>query len=235
MIRVPSILAVSAAGLGAMVLTTHALAGGHYVVDDADLIDPRSCEAEIWYTDTDGAGHGTFLSPTCRLDGPWQVTATAGFLRESGSNEELYGLEAKALFMDMETHGFGVGLVAGTEYLTETSRWEVAFAYVPVSFEVVPDRAMAHINLGVERDRGEDDKTALTWGLGTEATLAGPLGFVAEVFGDDRSGSHPVAQIGPRLALLDDRLFADLTWTRELGGDREEAWTVGVIFVALNF
>lgn len=208
---------------------------GHYVVDDAVLIDARSCEAEIWYTDTDGAGHGTFLSPTCRLDGQWQVTATAGFLRASGEHAELYGLEAKALFLDRDTHGFGLGLVAGTEYLSESGRWDVAFAYVPVSFEPLPDRTLLHVNLGVERDRGEADRTALTWGLGTEAHLAGRLGLVATVFGEDRSGSHAVMQAGPRLNLLGERLFLDLTWTRELGGDRQEAWTAGINFVALNF
>ncbi|MFW5452302.1 hypothetical protein [Thioalkalivibrio sulfidiphilus] len=212
-----------------------AFASGHYVVDDAELIDARSCEAEIWYTDVDGGGHGSFLSPTCRLDGNWQVTATAGFLRAGGESAELYGIEAKTLFTDMDTHGFGLGLVAGTEYLSETSRWEVAFAYVPVSIELIPDRALGHVNLGVERDRGEDDRTAFTWGLGTETRLTDRLGLVAEAFGDDRSGSRPVVQFGPRIGLLDEHLFLDLTWTRELGGDREEAWTVGVNFVALNF
>ncbi|ACL71548.1 hypothetical protein Tgr7_0450 [Thioalkalivibrio sulfidiphilus HL-EbGr7] len=114
------------AAVSAVLAAGYAFASGHYVVDDADLIDARSCEAEIWHTDVYGGGHGSFLSPTCRLDGNWQVTATAGFLREAGENAEVYGLEAKILFLD-------------------------------------------------------------------------------------------------------------LTWTRELGGDREEAWTVGVNFVALNF
>jgi hypothetical protein len=219
----------------AVVATGQVLASGHYIVDDAELIDARSCEAEIWYTDVDGAGHGSFLSPTCRLDGNWQVTATAGFLREDGENSELYGLEAKTLFRDMDTHGFGLGLVAGTEYLSETRHWEVAFAYVPVSFELIPDRARVHLNLGAERDRSEADKTAFTWGLGTETRFTDSLGLVAEVYGDDRGGARPVAQIGPRIGLLDEHFFLDLTWSHELGGEKEEAWTVGVNFVALNF
>lgn len=232
--KIHTLLSLSLTGLSLMAASP-VFASGHYVVDDAALIDARSCEAEIWYTDVDGGGHGTFLSPTCRLEGHWQVTATTGFLREGGGNTELYGLEAKALFLDRDTHGFGLGLVAGTEYLSETSRWEVAFAYVPVSVELIPDRALGHVNLGIERDRGESDRTAFTWGLGTEARLTGNLGLVAEVFGDNRDGSRPVAQLGPRIGLLDEHLFLDLTWSRELGGDRQEAWTVGVNFVAVNF
>lgn len=212
-----------------------ALAHGHYVVDDAELIEPRSCEAEIWYTRFDGGDHATLLSPTCRRDGNFQVTGTVGFLRGSSEGGELYGIEGKTLFVDPDSQSYGLGLVAGAEYLTADSRWETVFAYVPFSMPLIPDRAVFHANLGLERDRGEDDTTALTWGVATEATLAGPLGLVAEIFGDNRSGSDPVLQIGPRFFLIEDRLSLDLTYTRELGGDNEEAYTISASLVVVNF
>jgi hypothetical protein len=228
-------LATAALACLAILTSGQALAHGHYEVDDAELIDPRSCEAEIWYTRFDGGDHATFLSPTCRRDADFQVTGTVGFLHGSGEGGEIYGIEGKTLFADLDSRGYGLGLVAGAEYLTTGSRWETVFTYVPFSVELIPDRAVFHANLGLERDRGEDDATALTWGVATEATLAGPLGLVAEVFGDDRSGSDPVLQIGPRLSLIEDRLSLDLTYTRELGGDNEEAYTVSVSLVVVNF
>ncbi len=230
--KAPSALA---AGVLAALAVNPAVAGGQYVVDDAELIDPRSCEVEVWHTNIDGGGYGTFVSPTCRLDSMFQATFTAGFLREDGENEQEYGIELKTLFYEMDRHGYGLGLVVGTEYLTESSRWETLFANAPFSMELVPDQVMFHANVGVERDRGEDDRTAFTWGLGTEVGFDGPVGLVAEVFGDSRSGSDPVLQIGPRFALLDDRLVLDLTYGRELTSGGEKAYSVGVSFVAFEF
>ncbi|WP_006786691.1 hypothetical protein [Thiorhodospira sibirica] len=217
-------------------LSASAQAGGQYVVGDAALIDARSCEAEIWYTDVKEGGYGTFLAPTCRLDGNWQLTLGAGNIKVGGESEQVFGLEAKVLFMDMESHDFGLGLVAGAEYGTEDDRWEIMYAYVPASIELTALNTQLNANLGVERDRTLDkDKNTAIWGLGLESRLLANLSVIAEISGAERSGSDALAQIGPRVYLFDEMLALDLTYSRETGGDKIEAYSVAASFTVVNF
>lgn len=210
-------------------------AEGHYEVDDAELIEARSCEVEIWYTHVRDGEQGTFISPTCRRDGNFQITGTVGYFAGAGDSEALYGIESKTLLVDPERNGYALAFVAGAEYLTADSRWETLYAFMPLSMEYLDGGAMFHANLGLEYDKGEDDQTAVTWGLGTEIDLGGPFGFIAEVFHHHRKGSDAAVQLGPRIALADDRLYLDLTWGRELSGDKDEFYTVSVRFVIANF
>ncbi len=207
-----------------------AVAGGHYIVDDANLIEANRCELELWHTRIDGGGYDAFVSPTCRFGGNYQFTAVFGNERDEGENEQVYGFEAKTLFTQLDTHGYGIGLVVGSEYLTETSQWETLFAFVPFTLPLADERALVHVNLGWERERSEETRNTLAWGLGSEVEIVGPLGVVAEIHGNDRSGRESSIQAGPRLALLNDSVLLDATFGRELGGDNTRTYTLGMTY-----
>lgn len=211
-------------GLG--LLPTLALAG----VDDAALIDANSCSIDLWHTRIDGGGYQNYVSPTCRPGGNYQFTAVFGNEHEEGESEQVYGLEAKMLFTSLEAHGYGLGLVVGSEYLTETSRWETQYALVPLTLGFADERALVHFNLGWERERSAETRNALTWGLGSEVGIVGPLVAIAKVFGNDRSSSESSIEVGPRLALLDEKVLIDALFERELGGEHTRAYTLALTY-----
>lgn len=216
-----------ASGLLCVLLPTFTLAG----VDDADLIDANSCDIDLWHTRIDGGGHQSYVAPTCRPGGNYQFSAIFGNEREEGENEQVYGIEAKTLFTSLDTHGYGLGLVVGSEYLTETSRWDTHYALVPFTLSLADDRALVHLNLGWERVRSEETRNALTWGLGSEVGIVGPWVAIANVFGNDRSSSRESnIELGPRLSLLDDRVLIDALYGLELDGERTRAYTLALSY-----
>ncbi len=211
-----------------------------WAVDEAELIEPRSCDLELEYTDVRRGGHSFFVEPTCRLDGNWQVGLGFGREVDDGERFNVYEVQTQWLFRDMDEHGFGLGLSVGAEYTTEENRWERTFARLPYSVELIPDRWVMHANLGVEHDRGEARRRAAIWGLGSEVAVTGPLALLFALSGDDRSENPAEMGVGPRLMLFDERLELNLTYSRQLTippgeSRREESWSVGLGFTALRF
>lgn len=212
-----------------------AYAGGQYEVIDAELIDQNACEMEAWTTNSRQAGEGFFAGASCRLAQPIQATLIAGRERDEGDWTKEYGLEGLWLFRELDTHGFGMGLAAGMDYNNDDKRWNNQFLILPLTLQSGANETMLHGNLGLERDRYADRKQAVVWGLGAELPLNDAWSLYIETVGDDRSENDPLLQLGPRIELAQGLVTLDLTYSRTLASERNDAISVGFTFTGLSF
>lgn len=202
------------------------MVSGQYDVDPAELVDPRSGLFEAWV----GRGAGddnrrVYGSLALRGTGNWMGIIEPGRERDADGNwENILVLEGVTLFTDGEGPA-DFGLLLGTEYTNADNRFEMAEVRALATF-MPHDRVVLHANGGIERDRRESSRTALTWGAGAEVALGGPIEAVAEALGNGRSGD-PEGKLGLRWVAPDDAFFVDLTWAAglESGGRRE--WVLG--------
>lgn len=217
---------LSAGLLAPGLLVSESQASGQYEVDDAALADPSSVETEIWHNDRQEA---SFLSFTGRGKGRWQATAELETAREAA--EEVYGLEGKYLLREMEQHGYGLGVVAGTGYSSALEDSTETSLVVPASMELVPERVTAHANLGTVHDHDADETDGL-WGVAAEVALAGPLSGIAETFGT--GDDEPSWQAGLHAEILDGQLVADLSWIDDREADAD-GWAFGIGLQPIRF
>lgn len=210
------------------------------VTDDARLVDPGACQFETW-TRVGDEGIEYWALPACSPVGNLELTAGVGLLpaeRGAGPSRSVVQLQAKTLFRTLETGRVACGLAGGTllrarDALDEDLNADLvgeAFAYVPVSVALRPDRAWLHLNAGV-RHRGEGTGTSMLWGAGAEVLVAGPVFALAEAYGD--APGPAFMQAGLRITLVPDHVQVDATYGRRLpdGGDDEWA-TVGLRFIS---
>ena len=102
-------------------------AGGHYPVDDADIVEPGVFQIETWYThfDSRNAEFG-FLPAMTFFD---QLEVTAGFLRLEAGGENFNRFEpaAKWQFAPLEDGAVASAVSSNTSM----SRWDAAWAAMP--------------------------------------------------------------------------------------------------------
>lgn len=209
-----------------LLTTLHAHASGQYEVEDADLVDPRSCEFEAWHNNAEDAN---FFGGTCRGEQPFDVTLEAEMPRFA---REAIALEGKYLLRGVRDHGYGLGLFGGAVYDTDTDRVEETYLLVPFTTEPVTDRLALHLNLGGVHVR-EGSDTELFWGVGTETALFGPVALLAEVFGNEED--DPTVHAGLQAAFFDEQLIVDLSWFEPLESGAENGWAGGIRLGILSF
>ncbi|RFA26803.1 hypothetical protein CAI21_16100 [Alkalilimnicola ehrlichii] len=218
----------SALGVAAALLAAPAAvwASGQYVVEDADLIEPRSMVLELWYSDFEEAN---FVEGTVRGEGPFQLTGVIGMPR---FGREVLELQGKWAVLDRAAYGYGISLFGAVIYDTDTDEVEEGALLIPVTLEPVPDRMLLHVNVGATHVR-DGSETDLFWGVGTEVALFGPVEAVAEVFGND--SDDPTVQAGLRVMLLNDQVSFDVSYYEELEDGGASGWAAGFGIEALRF
>lgn len=202
-------------------------ASGQYVVQDAVIADPRSCDMELWHSDFEDAN---FVNLACRGAAPLQLLGEVEMPR--GDAREVFTLEGKALYRELERDGYGVGLFAGAGYDTDSDRVEEGQLFGMLTLQAVPDRLLVHINPGVQYSR-DGSRTSPFWGLGGELALFGPVELVAEAFGVDSEG--PTLHGGVRFLLFDEQVELDITYFEETASGGSGGFSAGVGFQALRF
>ena len=203
-----------------------AFASGQYVVQSAEIFEPRSIIMELWHSGVDDAN---FVGITARGEVPFQVT---GIVEMPRFGREVFELEGKYLFRELEIHGYGIGLSGIVLYDSDSNRIEESSLIIPFTLEPIKGKTLLHTNIGATHIR-EDSDTELFWGVGVETVLFGPFEAVAEVFGN--ADDEPVAQAGLRLWLFDNQVSLDVSYYKEFESDGESGWIAGVGFEALRF
>ena len=203
------------------------LGSGQYVVQDADLADPRSCDMELWHSDFEDAN---FVNLACRGTAPLQLLGEVEMPR--GSDSEAYRIEGKALTREFDSDGYGLGLFVAAGYDSDSRKWEEGEVFGMLSLEPVADRLLVHLNPGVVYSR-EDSRWSPFWGVGSELALFGPVELVAEVFGVDNNG--PTLHGGVRFVLFDEQVELDITYFEETDSGGTGGFAAGIGFQALQF
>ena len=84
-------------------------AAQQYVVDDAAIVDYRTCHVEAWHGE-----RASWILPACQPVGNLEIAAGVGFVDEGDDLRETeYAVEAKTLLRPLEPNDWGVGLVLG--------------------------------------------------------------------------------------------------------------------------
>ena len=214
-------------GFVACLIAGHsAFASGQYVVGNAQIFEPRSVVMELWHSGVDDAN---FVGITARHELPFEIT---GIVEMPRFGREVLELEGKYLFRELQTHGYGIGLIGAIVYDTDSDRVEESNLIVPLTLEPIPGRTLVHTNLSVSHIR-EDSDTELFWGVGVETVLFGPFEAVAEIFGN--ADDDPVIQAGLRMFVLNDQVSLDVSYYKEFESGGESGWIAGIGFEALRF
>lgn len=215
-------LRATLAGLGTLVPALAQCAGGHYEVEDAELVDRSACELEAWHSRVDADHHESNAILTCNPAGWFEVGAGAERLLDNGDRyDTIAELNGKTLLAQGD--GWASGLYAAgfrSHNEDEVPEWEVR---LPVTLE--PSQRLAvHLNAGWSWQRGERNETL--WGLGAEQELPGGVSLIAETFGSSRGGST-FAQAGLRFELGSTEL--DLGYGRPRDNGDDSQLTLGLI------
>lgn len=194
--------------------------GGHFMVDDAAITPPRTCQLEIWGTRQSPDTVMT-LNPACNILGgsEWSLPVEYDTVN---SETRAVGLEYKTVLFN-RSRGPAIGVSGGAMYQRANSSVSEIFVNVPISWQIT-DPLTLHLNGGALHDRELDD-TYATWGLaGTLKTISGPV-LIAEFSDNDRY--DPIYGVGARFTIGSTR------WTLDMGVSRdthleETAYTLGV-------
>lgn len=204
-------------------------AGGHYVVDDATMVQAGRCQFETWLTAFEGGGTLLHLTPACRPMGDLELTLSAAL---DPGEPELDNLlfQGKTLFRSLDASDFGFGVTAGGIQDIAAGRLDSLYAFVPMTRVFTSDgRLLVHLNLGWEYDRPRRRHLA-TWGLGGDLGLRSWLHAIAEIHGSHDGDRE--AQAGLRYTPASDRFDLDLSLGRDLRAGSHRWYTLGL---ALRF
>ncbi len=206
------------------------LAARPFMTDDARITTAQSCQLESW-TRLYAKSSELWAFPACNFTGNLEITAGGGQARYQGaSSSNDYVVQGKSMLKTLETDGYGVALAVGRIHHPAASAGPNAlgstYAYLPVTFSLLADRAFVHTNVGWARDR-LTQRDNLTWGVGGEYTIIRQVNVMAETFGDNRSS--PFWQAGLRIFLVPDRVQIDSTIGNQRYGDRDSRWiSIGI-------
>ncbi|MFC0253043.1 hypothetical protein [Massilia consociata] len=203
-------------------------AGRPMITDDAGIVDPRACQLETW-TQRGPRARAFWAVPACNFTGKLELALGAG--RSSGADDagSMAVLQGKTLFKAMDTNGWGVGLVFGTQFTRSGERSTDRYAFVPLSHSFHDDRLLVHTNLGWLRE-GLQNRHRATWGIGSELRAGERTWLTTEAFG--QSGSKPSYQLGFRHWIVPERVQVDGTYGRHaMDCGRERQISIGLKFV----
>ena len=171
-------------------------AGGHYAVDDAEILGPERCHIDVWYAYGDQRNDDFTLQPACN---PW-TNLELGFgvsrLQRDGTRDTIVELAAKRVFRQLEQGRYGWGMAVTTAHGGALDRIEAATAYLPVSVKLAEALQMNY-NLGWAYERQESGN--MLWGVGGDASLTPRYNLIAEAYG--ARGGETELQAGLRYNL----------------------------------
>jgi len=191
--------------------------GGHFDVDDANVLAPEHCQVELWTVHGESL-RSVHLGPACRA-GPLEVGVNLERLSVGGLADRIAGAQLKAAtnwLPDLD-----VGLVAAASRDT-TKGVNLLTAYVPLTWSL-GSALQVDANLGVDRlgDRGRTRRVGIAgeWALDERFTL------LAERFS---ALDLTLTRCGLRVA-LGEQASVDLSAAR-VSNTGNRLWALGLNF-----
>jgi len=200
-------------------------AGGAYLVDDYEVLEPGQCQIETWATFARNRERSFVAAPSCTPAAlPW-LQVGVGFERSgmTGDWASASELTLKASIVPIERFGVGVGLAANLVYDHTERRKGGGSAIAIFTLEPI-QRTRLHLNVGYERDHIAQRDFGL-WGVGASIEPIDNLAFIAEASG--RSDGQRVVQAGVRPTFFDGRVDVDFIVGRRFKVDPTTWFTVG--------
>ncbi len=195
-------------------------AGGHFAVDDADILEPGGCKAETWYERSSQPGRALHLGAGCRV-GPVELVLATEPQRQAGTSFADHSVQVK--WGTEIAPGWNAGLLLQPGWQSHARpRYQGTAAIGLLSWSVL-ENVRLHANLG--RDfvhRGSDQ------GRGGVNVEWAPRGGAWKVIGERyrEEGGH-FARAGLRWSPGQD-WKVDLSRAVVVRGPGDRSWTLGL-------
>lgn len=201
-------------------------AGGHYPVDDAAITDPGDIQIETWLTRVDGANREFGLLPAWTPPGT-RLELTAGYyrLRANGEHFNRFEPAAKWLFAPLEPGRVGAAASFTAGY--QDGEWSDWLLNLPISYALSDHPLTLHVNAGWLRDRTEDNRDRVFWGVGFEWQTSDWLDIIGQLYREG-ADEDPEARLGLRFGLGGPWDHFDITAGRVLCNRNDWFGTVGL-------
>jgi hypothetical protein len=212
----------------ALLLLVPAHAAQPLVTETADVIGAGECQLESTVGSLrEGAAPTQTLADAvvaCGVAGRHEFGLTLAGLRAEGATDKLYGLKGKTVLVEPKDEGIGFTLAYSVfrTHSAEEGWLPVGARLYGVASRELAKNLMGHLNLGWLRT-GRNQLNHTTWSLGIEGD--GPLGWAADLFGDDRSG--PWLSGGLKFDLT-EKVSASVSLAQQLDSARAQLWTLGL-------
>jgi hypothetical protein len=204
-----------------------ARAGRPLVSESADVIGAGDCELEaaVGHERTNDQPWSTPVDAvlSCGWGGHSQLGVILAGTRSDGATNRLAGLSGKTMLVMPSDDLTGFALAYSTWRSDEAGEgWrQGGHRLYGVATRVLGKELVGHANLGWQRT-GRHAINRTTWSLGIEGD--GPLGWAADVFGDDRS--RPWWSGGVKLP-LGATTSLNLSYAHQFESPRVQLWTLG--------
>ena len=202
------------------------------VTDDANIVDPLSCQLESWVK-TSQVSLERWAVPGCNF--AWDTEISVGGNAQNAKVEgdsQFWLIQAKKRWKKLEPNSWGLSTTLGrvserpgrsqqlsSESLVPSSAQDT-YLNVPITWALASDR-FVHLNLGwIHHERLRVSHP--TWGLGGEYGLTTHTFAIGEVFGE--SGAQSKTQMGLRYWVSPQKLQLDTTYGQPVRGGKEERW-----------
>ena len=193
-------------------------AGGHHAVDDAAIVAPGQCQAELWVEQADGR-RLEHVGPACRFGG-----VELGFNLDRGRLSGEPGLRSGGPQLKWAGElmpALSIGVVWSGTWQSARPHGAGQSLLIPLTW-APRDDVVIHLNLGRDLRRQAADLTRR--GAALEWSPHPQWQGLAEWF-DDGLRTH--RRLGLR-HLVSERLSLDLSRAAPVGQARDAWWTVGL-------
>ena len=194
-----------------------------YVVDDADITDPKMLQNENWLMRTDQHETVAVTNVAYQIFHNTEITLQASHDVTVGDRTNYLSPQIKYQLPKIDYGHVRTALVAGVVIDTHESHANNGYAYIPLSFH--PSKQWdVNANVGMQYSQ-QGSHTIANWGIGTEYHATKDVSWVGEVF--DVVDNKPGFQTGPRWA-VSKKLQLDLVYGHNALNQNEQAVTACV-------
>jgi hypothetical protein len=206
------------------------------IVDDARIVDAKSCQLEAWVR-TNPDSRENWAIPACNFTGNLEVAVGGARLRDDdGTRDSVRIVQGKTIFRKLETNDWGLGLSVGAvRHPHEDGAGRATDPYVNLlnSHSFRDDRLVVHANLGLLREQ-EFRRNRVTGGVGAEFAMTQRAYLVAETF--KQTAGRPEYQLGVRYWIIPNRVQVDTTYGHRFGHPEGGRWfSVGLRLLSPAF
>ena len=225
----------ASAGLSALLFPALTWAARPMITDDANVVDPGSCQLESWVKHS-GLGTERWALPGCNFFGDIEITlgGSSQSARDDPSSEWTV-LQFKKRWIKLEPGQWGISTSIGhvdarpryTGLPVNSTLFPVRDGYlnVPMTY-LSPKGWVVHVNVGWIQHH-LDQKDRPTWGLGGEWPINQRSYLIAETFGE--SGTRTKYQMGFRTWIKPQKLQVDTTMGQPIGIGGDQRWiSIGI-------
>jgi hypothetical protein len=192
------------------VASSSAFAARPLNTDDANVVDPQSCQDESWVKKSKMSIE-RWIVPGCNFFADTEISLGVNFQSETGSpSSQFHLMQAKKRWRVLEPDSWGISTTLGTlkhTGLLASDTVNDVYLNVPITWSIGQDR-YTHINVGWVKHQ-QQGYGAKTWGIGFEQPFNKQVIGILETYGEERQSSK--YQVGLRFWIVPQRVQIDTT------------------------